>query len=161
MNQKRTTPDQHMDHLYPLIPIEQYVFTKTFGLYILSYCLHLCFLRFPCTLLTCPKLIYSTRQTGASVGLRRTWSNHHRQFSLIFSSIEATPIVVRISTFLTLSLLILPHIQRSMRISATLILWAWYLFIAQHSVPYKKASRTAVLYPGLWQALNRALAEFI
>ena len=83
-----------------------------------------------CTLLTCPNLICSTYRTGASVSLRRTWPNHCRRFSLIFSSIEATPFLVRISTFLTLSLLMLPQIQRSMRISGTLIFWAWYLFIA-------------------------------
>jgi len=50
-----------------------------------------------CAFLTCPKLICSTRQTGASVSVRRTWPNYHRQFSLIFSSIVATPILVRIS----------------------------------------------------------------
>jgi len=54
-------------------------------------------------------------------------AKHHKRFSLIFSSIGATPILVRIS-FLTLSLLVLPHIQRSMRISAILIFWAWYLY---------------------------------
>ena len=86
------------------------------------------FFGLPCVLLTYPNLIRSTRRTGASVGLYRTWPNHHRRFFLIFSSISATPILVRISSFLTLSLLVLPHIQRSMRISATLIFWAWYLF---------------------------------
>jgi len=34
-----------MDQLFLLIPIEQYVITKTFSLYILSYYLYLCFLR--------------------------------------------------------------------------------------------------------------------
>jgi len=47
-----------------------------------------------CALLTCPNLIRSTRRTGLSVGLRRTWSNHHRRFSLFFSSIWAMPILV-------------------------------------------------------------------
>ena len=47
MNQKRITPIGHTDQLSPLIPIEQYAFTKTFGLYILSYYLHPCFLRSP------------------------------------------------------------------------------------------------------------------
>jgi len=32
MNQKRITPDRHMDQLSPLIPIEQYAFIKTFSL---------------------------------------------------------------------------------------------------------------------------------
>jgi len=68
------------------------------------------FFGLPYALLTCPKLIRSTRRTGASVGLRRTWPNHRRRFSLIFSFIEATPILVRISSFLTLSLWVLPHI---------------------------------------------------
>ena len=44
-------------------------------------------------------------------------TKHRRRFSLIFSSIEATPILVRTSSFLTLSLRVLPHIQRNMRIS--------------------------------------------
>ena len=34
------------------------------------------FFGLPCALLTCPKLIRSTRRTDASVGLRRTWPNH-------------------------------------------------------------------------------------
>ena len=71
------------------------------------------FFSLPCSLLTYPKLIRSIRQTGASVGLCRTWPNHRRRFSLIFSSIEATPILVRISSFLTLSLRVLPHIYIS------------------------------------------------
>jgi len=87
------------------------------------------FFGLPCALLTCPNLIGSTRRTGTSVGLRRIWPNHRRRFSL-FSFIEDTSLLVRISSFLILSLLVLPHIQRSMRISATLIFWAWYLFIA-------------------------------
>jgi len=102
------------------------------------------FFGLPCALLTCPNLICSTHRTDASVGLRHTWPNHRRRFSLIFSSIEATPILVRISSFLTLSLCVLRRIQRSMRISATLIFWAWCLFIAQYSVPYNKAVLIAV-----------------
>ena len=88
------------------------------------------FFGLPCALLTCAKLIRYTRWTGAFVSLRRTWPNHRRRFSLIFYSIEATRILVRIFWFLTLSLRVLPHIQRSIRISATLIFWAWCLFIA-------------------------------
>jgi len=40
------------------------------------------------TLLTCFKLISSTRRTGASVGLHCAWPNHHRRFSLIFSYMD-------------------------------------------------------------------------
>jgi len=53
------------------------------------------FFGLPCALLTYPKLIRSTCRTGTFVGLRRTLPNHRRRFSLIFSSIEATPILVR------------------------------------------------------------------
>ena len=67
------------------------------------------FFDLPSALLTCPNLIRSTRRTGASVCLRLTWPNHRRRFSLIFSYIEATPILIRISSFLTLSLRVLPH----------------------------------------------------
>ena len=74
-----------------------------------------------CALLTCPDLIRYTHRTGASVGLSRTLPNHHRWFSLIFFCIGDTPILVRISLFLILSLLVLPHIQQNMRISAILI----------------------------------------
>ena len=121
---KRITLDRAHGSVSPLIPIEQYVFTKTFSLHILSYYLHPCFLRSPCALLTCLKLIRSTRRTGASVSLRRTWPNHLRRFFLIFSSIKATPILVQITSFLTLSHRVLPHIQRNMHISVTLIFWA-------------------------------------
>ena len=38
------------------------------------------FFGLPCALLTCPKLIRSTRRTGALAGLRRTWPNHRRRF---------------------------------------------------------------------------------
>jgi len=102
------------------------------------------FFGLPCALLICPNLIRSTRQTGAFIGLRRTWPNHHMPFSLIFSFIGAPPILVRIFSFLILSLLVLPHIQWSIHISATLIFWARYLFIAQHSVPYNKAGLITV-----------------
>ena len=102
------------------------------------------FFSLPCALLICPNLIRFTRQPDASVSLRRTWPNHCRRFSLIFSSIGAIPILVRIFSFLILSLLVLPHIPWSTRISATLIFWAWYLFIAQHSVSYNKVGLIAV-----------------
>ena len=118
-------------------------FIKTFNLYILSYHLYPCFLRSPLHSFNLP-LIRFTRRTGASVGLRRTWPNHRRRYSLLFYSIGVTSILVRIFSFLTLSLLVLPHIQRSVRISATLIFWAWYFFIAQHSVSYNKAGLKAV-----------------
>ena len=75
-------------------------------------------------LLTCSNLICSTRWTDASVGLLRTWPNHRRRFSLIFFFIVSTPILVQIFSLLILSLCVLSHIQRSMRISATLIFCA-------------------------------------
>ena len=43
------------------------------------------FFGLPFALLTCPKMISSTRRTGASVGLHRIWPNHRKRFSLIFS----------------------------------------------------------------------------
>ena len=61
------------------------------------------FFGLPCALLICPNLIRATRRIDASVGLRRTWPNYRRRFSLNFSSIGVTPILVRISSFLTLS----------------------------------------------------------
>ena len=53
-----------MDQLSPLIPIEQYAFTKTFSLYILSYYLHLYFLRYPLRSFNFSNLIRSTHRTG-------------------------------------------------------------------------------------------------
>ena len=98
-----------MDQLSPLIPIKLYASLRplaSISCHITS--IHVYF-GLPCALLTCPNLIRSTRRAGAYVGLHRTWPNHRRRFSLIFSSIGATPILVRISLFLTLSLRVLPH----------------------------------------------------
>ena len=47
MNQKELRRIGHMDQFSPLIPIEQYAFTKTFSLYMLSYYLYPCFLPSP------------------------------------------------------------------------------------------------------------------
>ena len=47
MNKSELRRIGHMDQLSPLIPIEKYAFIKTFSLYILSYHLHICFLRSP------------------------------------------------------------------------------------------------------------------
>jgi len=135
-----------MDQLSPLIPSSNMPSLRPLAF--ISCCItsiHV-FFGLPCALLTCPNWIRSTRQTGASIGLRHTWPNHRRWFSLIFSSIGATLILVRISSFLTLSLIVLPHIQRSMRISATLIFWTWYLLIAQHFVSHNKTDLIAVRY---------------
>jgi hypothetical protein len=43
------------------------------------------------------------------------------------------------------SLLVLPQIYRSMRISATLSCWTCRLLVGQHSTPYNMAGRIAVL----------------
>jgi len=43
------------------------------------------FFGLPCALLICSNLISSTRRTGVSVGLRCTWPNYRRRFSLILS----------------------------------------------------------------------------
>jgi len=84
MNQRELRRIGHMDQLSPLITIEQYAFTKTFSLYILSYItsIHV-FFGLPCALLTCPKLIRSARRTGAYFTLsftqRETKSKEHKK----------------------------------------------------------------------------------
>ena len=70
-----------MDQLSPIIPIEQYAFTKTFSFYIFRITSIHVFFDPPCVFLTCLNMICSTRRTGASLDLRRTWSNHRRPHS--------------------------------------------------------------------------------
>ena len=98
-----------MDQFSPLIPIEQYAFIKTFTIYILLYHFHPYLLRSPLSLLTCLKSISFTHRTGASVVLRRRWHNHRRRVSLIFFFMEATPILLRISSFLLISSRVATH----------------------------------------------------
>ena len=64
MNQKELRRIGHMDQLSPLIPIEQYAFTKIFSLYILSYYPHPC-LKYKC------KIINTTQKAdGDTIFLR-------------------------------------------------------------------------------------------
>jgi hypothetical protein len=63
--------------------------------------------------------------TGASSGLRWTYPNHLNRCWISFSSIGATLSRSRMSSFLTRSNLVCPHIQRNIRISATLSCWLY------------------------------------
>jgi hypothetical protein len=47
--------------------------------------------------------------------------------------------------FLTQSNLVCPHIQRNIRISATLSCWIYCLLVGQHSAPYNIAGLIAIL----------------
>jgi len=101
------------------------------------------FFGLPCALLTCPNLIRFTRRTSASVGLRRTWPNHRRQFSyLLFYRGYAY-----LSTNILISHLITPrvttHPTKHVYHCYTHLL-RWCLFIAQHSVSYNKAGLIAI-----------------
>ena len=71
--------------------------------------------------------------------------NHRNQFSLILSSITATPTISHICLFLILGFKVLPHIHLNMRIFITLYLFMYYFNIIQHSVPYSIARLLAVL----------------
>jgi len=97
------------------------------------------FFGLPCALLTCPNLIRFTRWTDASVGLRRTRPNHRRRFSLIFSSIE--------TTYILISHLISPrvatHLTKHAHLCYTHLLGMISLY-SPTSVPYNKAGLIAV-----------------
>jgi hypothetical protein len=83
--------------------------------------------------------------TGASSGLRWICPNHLKRSCISFSSNGATPTLSRISSFRTRSLLVWPHIQRNIRISATLSCWTCRLLVGQHSAPYNIAGWIVVL----------------
>ena len=97
---------------------------------------------FPLNFLPYVMSIFSTLLTGASFYLRPMWPNHHKRFSLILSSIGATPTRLRISSFLTLSILVLLHIHLNICISAILIFCICCFLLAQHSVSYNKVGLT-------------------
>ncbi|AQK82681.1 hypothetical protein ZEAMMB73_Zm00001d021742 [Zea mays] len=78
-------------------------------------------------------------------GLRWICPNHLKRCCISFSSIGATPTLSRMSSFRTRSLLVWPHIQRNIRISATHSCWTCRLLVGQHSAPYNIAGRIAVL----------------
>ena len=76
-----------MNQLSPLILIEQLPLLRPLAFISCRITSIHVFFDLPCALLTCPKLIRSTRRTGASAGLCRTRLNHRRRFSLIFTYI--------------------------------------------------------------------------
>jgi len=76
------------------------------------------FLGLPLPLLTWLSSIWSTLLTTACTGLLSTCSNHLSLFSTNFSTIGATPTLSN-GSFLILSCLVLPLIQRNILISAT------------------------------------------
>ncbi|ONM02648.1 hypothetical protein ZEAMMB73_Zm00001d031293 [Zea mays] len=77
--------------------------------------------------------------------LRWICPNHLKRCCISFSSIGVTPTLSRISLFWTRSLLVWPHIQRNIHISATHSCWTCRLLVGQHSAPYNIAGRIAVL----------------
>ena len=87
----------------------------------------------PLNFLPCLMSIFSTILTGASIGLGPMWPNYRKRFSLILSLIGATPTRLRIFSFLTLSILVLPHIYFNIRISTTLIFYVCCFLLIQPS----------------------------
>jgi hypothetical protein len=83
--------------------------------------------------------------TSASGGLRWICPNHLNRCPISFSSVGATPSRSRMSSFLTRYNLVCPHIQRNIRISATLSFWICRLLVGQHSAPYNIAGLIAAL----------------
>jgi hypothetical protein len=98
------------------------------------------------SLFSLPDRLINPLQTGASVGLRWICSNHLKRYCTSFSSTGATPSLSCMSSFRTRSLLVLPQIHCSMRISATLSYWTCRLLVGQYSVPHNMADRITVLY---------------
>ncbi|ONL99808.1 hypothetical protein ZEAMMB73_Zm00001d029891 [Zea mays] len=66
-----------------------------------------------------PLLQVSLHSLCPRQSLRWICPNHLKRCCISFSSIGATPTLSRISSFRTRSLLVWPHIQRNIRISAT------------------------------------------
>jgi hypothetical protein len=62
-----------------------------------------------------------------------------------FSSTGATPNLSRMSSFRTRSLLVLPQIHRSIRISATLSCWTCRLLVGQYYASYNMTGQITVL----------------
>ena len=99
----------------------------------------------PLPLFSLPDRFITPLRTGASAGLRWICPNHLKRCCTSFSSTGATPSLSRMSSFRIWSLLVLPQIHRSMRISTTLSCWTCRLLVDQHSAPYNMAGRIAVL----------------
>ena len=101
------------------------------------------FFNLPCAHLTCLNLIRSTRRSGASVRLRRTWPNHRRRFShLLFYRGYAC-----LSTNILISHLISPrvtiHPTKHAHLCYTHLLDMISLY-SQYSVPHNKVDLIAV-----------------
>lgn len=60
-------------------------------------------------------------------------------------SMEGTPTLSWISSFLILYLLECSHIHLTVMISATLIFWTWEFLTSQHSALYNRVCRTTTL----------------
>jgi hypothetical protein len=99
----------------------------------------------PLSLFSLSDHLITPLRTGASADLRWICSNHLKRCCTSFYSIGATPSLSHMSSFQTRSLLVLPQIYRSMRISATLSCWTCRLLVGQHSAPYNMAGRIAIL----------------
>jgi hypothetical protein len=78
----------------------------------------------------------------AFVGYDQTIANDVGLASLV---IGATPSLSIILSFLIRSFLVWPHIQRNIRISATLIFWTCCPFVAQYYAPYIITGLIAVI----------------
>jgi hypothetical protein len=100
----------------------------------------------PLPLFSLPDRLITPLRTGVSAGLRWICQNHLKRCCMSFSSTGATSSLSRMSLFRTRSLLVLPQIHRSMRISAMLSYWTCRLLIDQHSASYNMVGRIAVLY---------------
>jgi hypothetical protein len=99
----------------------------------------------PLSLFTLLSCLIMPLCTGASGGLRWTCPNHLNRCWISFYSIGATPSRSRMSSFLTRSNLVCPHIQRNIHISATLSYWICRFLVGQHSAPYNIAGLIVVL----------------
>lgn len=81
-----------------------------------------------------------------SRGLLLIWPYHLKRFSLIFPSIVAHLVIVRISSFLTLSFRFSPHAHLNILISTTDSLSICLAEIGHDSLPYKRAGLITLLY---------------
>ena len=85
-------------------------------------------------------MMHSILLTGASCVFLYTCPNYLNLFSRIFAERGATPNFSLNSWFHIISIIVLPHLHLSIRISVTSILCSKTFFTGQHSVPYNNVS---------------------
>jgi hypothetical protein len=124
-----------MDRHLPSTHIQSKLFGYISFIQIFFYCFLSNFGR-PLHLLVLLKQLRIPLCTDVLGDLRWIWPNNYKRCWTSFFWISATLILSCISSFLIWSLIVWPHIQRNIHISATLIFCMCCPFVAQHYASY-------------------------